>query len=35
MPRLRVFDVSGTPTETGAFATDATSGLPPRVVAAY
>ena len=35
MPRLRLFDVSAAPTETGAFVTDATSGLPPRSVAAY
>ena len=35
MPRVRLFDVSGTPTESGAFVTDATSGLPPRLIAAY
>lgn len=36
MPRLHVIDVStATPTETAAFVTDATNGLPPRLVAAY
>jgi hypothetical protein len=36
MPRLRVVDVGvATPTEAAAFVTDATNGLPPRLVAAY
>ena len=35
MPRLRHFDVSGTPTEMDAFVTDATTGLPPRLLSAY
>jgi len=35
MPRLRLFDVSGTPMEGDGFVIDAANGLPPRVVAAY
>ena len=35
MPRIHVYDVSGTPTETSAFLPDTVNSLPPRLVAAY
>jgi hypothetical protein len=34
-PRIHAFDVTGTPTETSAFAADTVLNLPPREVAAY
>jgi hypothetical protein len=35
MPRIHVYDVTGAPAETSAFAADTVNGLPPRQVAAY
>jgi hypothetical protein len=34
-PRVHVFDITGTPTETSAFTSDPNNGLPPREITGY